>query len=62
MSFEPHLSAAATGDLTAAPLLFFALLIGHALGDFPLQGTFLATFKNPGVSTDAGVFRWLDGF
>jgi hypothetical protein len=34
--------------------LFFALVIGHALGDYPLQGDFLAKAKNhtapiPGV-------------
>ncbi len=27
-------------------VLFFALLIGHALADYPLQGNFLATHKN----------------
>jgi hypothetical protein len=32
--------------LHSALLLFFALLIGHALGDFPLQGDFIARFKN----------------
>jgi hypothetical protein len=30
----------------SAILLFLAFLIGHALGDFPLQGDFLARFKN----------------
>jgi hypothetical protein len=30
----------------SALLLFFAFLIGHALGDFPLQGDFIARFKN----------------
>jgi len=35
-------------------MLFFALLIGHALADYPLQGDFLARAKNhtapiPGV-------------
>lgn len=27
-------------------VLFFALIIGHALADYPLQGDFLATHKN----------------
>ena len=27
-------------------ILFFAMAIGHALGDYPLQGEFLATGKN----------------
>ncbi|MCB1224795.1 MAG: DUF3307 domain-containing protein [Verrucomicrobiales bacterium] len=30
----------------AAAELFFALVIGHALADFPLQGEFLAICKN----------------
>jgi len=29
------------------PALFFAFCIGHALGDFPLQGSFLAKTKDP---------------
>jgi len=37
------LSANDTGSALA---LFFALCIGHALGDFPLQGQFLAQGKN----------------
>ncbi|MEM7146756.1 MAG: DUF3307 domain-containing protein [Verrucomicrobiota bacterium] len=32
--------------ITSALVLFFAFLIGHALGDFPLQGDFIARFKN----------------
>lgn len=31
--------------------VFFALAIGHALADFPLQGTFLADAKNRHVDT-----------
>jgi hypothetical protein len=31
-------------------VLLFALLIGHALGDYPLQGDFLAIHKNRHVS------------
>lgn len=32
--------------LAHAVVIFFAFLIGHALGDFPLQGKFLAIRKN----------------
>ena len=28
------------------PLLLFALIIGHAVGDFALQGEFMASYKN----------------
>lgn len=31
---------------SAAFILFFALLIGHAVGDYPLQGSFLAKAKD----------------
>ena len=34
------------GDIQAAAVLFFALLCGHMLGDFPLQGNFLAIGKD----------------
>lgn len=34
------------GSWLAAAQLFFALAIGHAVADFPLQGDFLATCKN----------------
>jgi hypothetical protein len=47
-----------TGDpvtFYSATCLFFALLIGHALADFPLQGEYLALFKNRHyVSTEPG--------
>lgn len=33
------------------PQLLFALLIAHALCDFPLQGDFLSPFKNHRVAT-----------
>lgn len=36
----------ATGGLVGTLILFFALAIGHALGDYPLQGAFLANSKN----------------
>ena len=34
--------------------MFFALLIGHALADFPLQGGFLAAEKNRKAGTPGG--------
>jgi hypothetical protein len=47
----------------AAPLtlaqglsLFFALLIGHALADYPLQGDFLALHKNRHYNSNAQGF------
>lgn len=30
-----------------AILMFFALMIGHAFADYPLQGDFIANFKSP---------------
>ena len=39
LEFPPH-------TLLAALQVFFALMIGHALADFPLQGEYLATGKN----------------
>lgn len=33
-------------DLLSALILFFALVIGHAMADFPLQGEFLSRGKN----------------
>jgi hypothetical protein len=33
-------------DLMGALVLFFALAIGHAIADFPLQGEFLSRGKN----------------
>jgi Protein of unknown function (DUF3307) len=37
-------------SLAQGLVLLFALLIGHALGDYPLQGDFLAIHKNRHVS------------
>ncbi len=34
------------GGIAGTLILFFAMTIGHALGDYPLQGSFLATGKN----------------
>lgn len=39
LEFPPH-------DLLSALRVFFALCIGHAMADFPLQGEYLATGKN----------------
>lgn len=36
----------AVGSGAAAAAVFFALVIGHCLADFPLQGQFLAMGKN----------------
>ena len=42
-----------------SPLIMFAmLLLGHCLGDFPLQGDFLAGAKNPRLSMQ-GVPWWI---
>ena len=40
------MQALADGDLTAGVVIFFALIIGHALGDHPLQGEYLAIYKS----------------
>lgn len=37
-------------DLVSALVLFFALSIGHAFADFPLQGDFLSHGKNRNVT------------
>ena len=34
------------GGIAGVMILFFAMAIGHALGDYPLQGSFLASGKN----------------
>jgi hypothetical protein len=39
-------ASSVSGNPGAAAVIFFALLIGHALADFPLQGGFLANAKN----------------
>ncbi|NNE93130.1 MAG: DUF3307 domain-containing protein [Verrucomicrobiales bacterium] len=36
-------------DFSTALILFFALAIGHALADFPLQGEFLSIGKNRNI-------------
>ena len=35
-----------SGGLAGTMILFFAMAIGHALADYPLQGFFLASGKN----------------
>lgn len=42
-----------TGGVEGVFLLSLALIIGHVLGDYPLQGTFLATGKNRHADADA---------
>jgi hypothetical protein len=47
VTFLPSLWVAAPGatDLQNGLVLFFALLIGHAFADYPLQGQFLSVGK-----------------
>ena len=40
------LATDASGSIVGALTVFFALVIGHAICDFPLQGPFLASGKN----------------
>ena len=44
----------ATGGLEGIFFLSLAMIMGHALGDYPLQGAFLASCKNR--NTDSSVF------
>jgi len=46
MDFHLSIAAGTDFDLKAALELFFLLLMGHALADFPLQGDFLSHGKN----------------
>lgn len=39
-------------------ILFFQLLIAHAVCDYPLQGDFIAKFKNPTVSSPVKETIW----
>lgn len=41
---------------------FAALVIGHALADYPLQGDFLARGKNPATAFPGIPWPWLLGF
>lgn len=43
-----------TGGLEGFFLLSMALIMGHMLGDYPLQGAFLASCKNR--NTDSSIF------
>ena len=40
-------------DFSSALVLFFAMVIGHALADFPLQGEFLSFGKNRHIKPPA---------
>ena len=55
---DTYLQALAAGSTTAGVVVFFALLIGHSLGDHPLQGEYLALYKNrsnkPGPAINNG--------
>ena len=44
LAFLPAASTV-SGNLGAAAVVLFALIIGHAIADFPLQGEFLARAK-----------------
>lgn len=39
-------ASSVSGNLAAATVVLFALVIAHAIADFPLQGEFLAKAKN----------------
>ncbi|MCF6312444.1 MAG: DUF3307 domain-containing protein [Verrucomicrobiales bacterium] len=41
-------------SLLSAAVIFFALMIGHSLADFPLQGEFLSITKNRRFQPPAG--------
>ncbi|MEM9480637.1 MAG: DUF3307 domain-containing protein [Verrucomicrobiota bacterium] len=43
---DSYLQQLAEGDFTSGLIVFFALLIAHSLGDHPLQGDFVAVYKN----------------
>ena len=43
-----------TGGFEGFSVLFLAMVMGHALGDYPLQGAFLASCKNR--NSDSSVF------
>ncbi len=42
-------------------LLFYVMLIGHALADYPLQGDFLAQAKNPDTAIGKVFWPWALG-
>lgn len=46
MSESLTIASLAVTDFSSAMVLFFALAIGHAFADFPLQGDFLSKGKN----------------
>jgi hypothetical protein len=49
----------ANNDLIAAFQVLFALLIAHALFDYPLQGEFLAKYKNRHFKEDGAAINGL---
>lgn len=46
MSLDSYLQALAHGQFVDGLIVLFALLIGHSLADHPLQGEYLALYKN----------------
>ncbi|CAN5225609.1 hypothetical protein BH23VER1_BH23VER1_04950 [soil metagenome] len=46
MPLDTYIEALRAGDFTAGLVLLFAFLIGHALGDHPLQGDYIALNKS----------------
>ena len=43
---DSYLQQLSNGNVTAGFVIFFALLIAHSLGDHPLQGDYVAVYKN----------------
>jgi Protein of unknown function (DUF3307) len=43
-------------------ILLFKLLLAHALCDFPLQGDFMAKYKDPGQPSAELVWPWCIGW
>ena len=46
MSLDSYLQALVDGHFVEGLVVLFALLIGHSLADHPLQGEYLALYKN----------------
>ena len=53
------LNLTGNNDLIAGLQIFFALLIAHALFDYPLQGDFLSRNKNRHYKDDNNNVKWL---
>ncbi len=43
---DSYLQQLSEGDVTAGLVILFALVIAHFLGDHPLQGDYVAVYKN----------------